>query len=282
MNIVLAGAFGKLGSEILRVLVKLGHSVLAVDLNQKDIGLPADSYRFSKIDVTDKSSLKGLFTDAELCISTVGLTGISKTHTNEDIDYQGNLNLLEEAKQAGVKKFIYVSVIQADSDDTVPMLNTKARFESVLKSCGLEYVIIRPTGYFYDIAKVFKPMIEKGKVTLLGRKDHYANVIDTRDLALFIAEHLCDEQITLEVGGKETYSYKQIATLFFEAAGKKPKFSYAPLWLFSLLIFINKKKATGKEAIIRFSKWTLTHDLVGEHRYGTLSFKDYIAQGDYI
>ena len=46
------------------------------------------------------------------------------------------------------------------------MLDAKAKFEAELKKSGLTWVIFRPSGYFYDIAKVFMPMIEKGKVTL--------------------------------------------------------------------------------------------------------------------
>ncbi len=44
---------------------------------------------------------------ADAVITTVGLTGVSSSITNYDIDFQGNLNLLNEAKRAGVKKFVY-------------------------------------------------------------------------------------------------------------------------------------------------------------------------------
>ena len=56
------------------------------------------------------------------------------------------------------------------------MVHAKYLFEEELKKSGLTYVIHRPTGYFYDIIKVFKPMIEKGKVTLLGKDPIYANI----------------------------------------------------------------------------------------------------------
>ena len=36
------------------------------------------------------------------------------------------------------------------------------------------------------------------------------------------------------------------------------------------------QKKNGKEAIIRFSKWTLTHELVGETVVGDASFAAYI------
>lgn len=276
MKIVLAGAFGKLGTDILKALVRDGHEVTAADMAIRDIPEIAGKYTTKQIDVTDKSTLDGLCTGADAVITTVGLTGTSATITNYDIDYQGNLNLLEEAKRAGVKKFAYVSVIKADQEKKVPMLHAKAMLEEQLKKSGIPYVIYRPTGYFYDIAKVFMPMIEKGEVTLLGKKDYYANVIDTTDLADFIVEHLNDENKTYDVGGTETYSYEETARLFFEAAGKPAVIKRAPVALFSMLAFMNKMKKNGKEAIILFSKWTLTNDLVGDNKYGKLSFKEYV------
>ena len=156
------------------------------------------------------------------------------------------------------------------------MLDAKAKFEQKLKESGLKYTIYRPTGYFYDIAKVFKPMIEKGKVSLLGAGDKVCNVIDTPDFAEFIVLHMCDDNKTYNIGGKETYTYRQIAELCAEAAGKQIKISSAPAWLFDVLAFVNKLKKNGKEAIIKFSKWTLTEEMVGDTRIGDHSFAEYI------
>ena len=276
MKVVLAGAFGKLGTDILKELVKANHEVVAADIITKELPDIADKYTSKVIDVTKPETLIGLCDNADIVISTVGLTGTSATITNYDIDYQGNLNLLNEAKKANVKNFSYVSVIKADSDPKVPMLHAKALFEQELKKSGLTYVIHRPTGYFYDIAKVFMPMIEKGEVSLLGKEDAHANVIDTTDLAEFIVLHMSDVNQTFDVGGKETYSYEEIAKMFFAAAGKEAVIKRAPVFLFDVLAFINKLKKNGKEAIIRFSKWTLTNELVGKDVYGDKSFKEYI------
>ena len=58
-----------------------------------------------------------------------------------------------------------------------------------LKKSGIEYVIYRPTGYFYDIAKVFKPYVDKGEMQLLkGYHDVKANVVDCPD---FVDNYYC-------------------------------------------------------------------------------------------
>ena len=277
MKVVLAGAYGNLGADIFKSLLKAGHEVVAADMIQRDLGVEGN-YTFKKIDVQDKATLAGLCDGADVVITTVGLTKTSAEVTNYQIDYQGNLNILEEAKKAGVKHFTYISVLKADKAPKVPMLHAKYLFEEELKKSGIAYTIHRPTGYFYDIVKVFRPMIEKGEVTLLGNDPVYANVVSTEDFADFIVAHMTDENKMYDVGGKETYSYEEIAKLCFAAAGKEPVIKRAPAMLFDVLAFVNHFKKNGKEAILRFSKWTLTEEMVGDTICGEMSFKQYIEE----
>lgn len=281
MKVVLAGAYGNLGADIFKVLLKEGHEVVAADMKERDIGVQGGNYTFKQIDATKPETMKGMCDGADVVITTVGLTGTSATVTNYDIDLNGNLNILREAQAAGVKNFTYISVIKADKAPKVPkvpMLHAKYLFEEELKKSGMNWVIHRPTGYFYDIVKVFKPMIEKGEVTLLGKDPVHANVISTEDFAEFIVKSMMEENKMYNVGGKETYSYEEIANLCFKAAGKEPVIKRAPAFLFDVLAFINKLKKNGKEAILRFSKWTLTEEMVGDTVYGDMSFAEYIQK----
>ncbi len=277
MKVAIAGAFGHLGYDVLKQAINKGYEVVALDIKEKDVE-EKGKYVFYPIDATKKETMNGVLDGVDVIISTVGLVSKSAKVTNYDVDLNGNLNLLEEAKKAGVKKFIYVSVIHAETAPDVPMLDSKYKFEEELKKSGLFYSIVRPTGYFYDIAHVFMPMIEKGKVTLLGKKNYPVNVIDTSDLADFIINHVeTSENSFDEIGGKETYNYEEIAKMFFAASNKKVKISRAPVFLFDLIIRKAKKKNDGSEAIIRFSKWTLTHAMEGSVKYGEKSFKEYIS-----
>ena len=278
MKVLLAGAYGKLGTDVLKTLVREGHDVLAVDMVTRDIDGIEGKYEKKKVDVTKPEQVKGICAGREVVITTVGLTGSSATVTNYDVDYQGNLNILNDAVKEGVKNFAYVSVLKADDPKAagVSMLDAKAKFERKLKESGLQYTIYRPTGYFYDIVKVFKPMIAKGKVTLLGKEPVSCNVIDTTDLADFMVKHMVDDNKTYNIGGKETYTYRQIAELCAEAAGKQIKISSAPAWLFDVLAWVNKVQKTGREGVLRFSKFIMTHDLDGDTVYGKASFKEYL------
>ena len=240
MKIVLAGACGNLGGDIFRSLLAAGHTVVAADVIERDLGLAGD-YTFRKLDVTDPAALKGLCDGADMVISTVGLTKASATLTSEQIDFAGNRNLLREAQAAGVKKFIYISVLKAD------------------RGAGV-------------------PMVEKGSVSLLGDGSVRANVIDTPDFADYITAHLDDPDGIVSIGGRETYTYAEIARMCFAAAGKPAVIRSTPAWLFDVLAFVSRCRRNGKEAVIRFGKWTMTRDMTADVHAGEHSFAEYIKK----
>ena len=274
MKVLLAGAFGHLGFDVLQSLLAAGHEVIAADMVTRETDL--SGYTPLKIDMTDREKLKGCCDGVEAVITTVGLTKASETVTAYDIDFGANKNLLDEAKRAGVKYFSFVSVLKADKGRDVPMLDAKAMFEKELKESGLTWTIFRPTGYFYDVAHIFQPKVEAGKVTLLKTKEPVrCNVIDTRDFADYIVAHMTDDNRAYDVGGKEIYTYEEIAKMFFAAAGKEPKISYMPAFMFDLIIAMAPK---WKKGVIRFGKWTMTEDMVADVKTGERSFAAWIRE----
>lgn len=274
MKVLLAGAFGHLGTDVLKSLVVAGHNVIAADMVVRET--PFGGYTPLQLDMTDKEKLKGCCKGVEAVITTVGLTKASENVTAYDIDYGANMNLLEEAKREGVKHFAFISVLKADKGRAVPMLDAKAMFEDELKKSGISYAIFRPTGYFYDTAHIFQPKVEAGKVSLLKTKEPIrCNVIDTRDFADYIAEHFADDNVSCDVGGTETYTYEEIAKMFFAAAGKEPVITFVPPFMFDLIIAMAPK---WKKGVIRFGKWTMTEDMVADIKTGKHSFAAYIKE----
>ena len=274
MKVLLAGAFGHLGQDVLKSLVDAGHEVIAADVAVKELDF--GGFTTMQIDMTDKEKLKGCCDGVDAVITTVGLTKASETVTAYDIDYGANKNLLDEAVAAGVKNFAYISVLKASKGKYIPMLGAKTQMEEALKASGITWTIFRPTGYFYDTAHIFQPKVEAGKVTLLKTKTPiHCNVIDTRDFADFIVEHMADENKEYDVGGTETYTYEEIAKMFFAAAGKEPNISYTPAFMFDLIILMAPK---WKKGVIQFGKWTMTEDMVAEIHTGKRSFAAYIKE----
>lgn len=274
MKVLLAGAFGHLGTDVLHSLVDAGHEVIAADVAVRDVDF--GGFTPMKIDMTNREALKGVCDGVDVVITTVGLTKASQTLTAYDIDYGANKNLLDEAVAAGVGHFAYISVLKAAKGKKIPMLGAKAKLEEALMAAPIKHAIFRPTGYFYDTAHIFQPKVEAGEVTLLKTKEPIrCNVIDTRDFADYIVEHMCDENVEYDVGGTETYTYEEIAKMFFAAAGKEPVIKFAPPFLFDMIIAMSPK---WKRGVIMFGKWTMTEDMVASVRTGKRSFAAYIKE----
>ncbi len=277
MNILLFGAFGHLGQALLKELDAKGHNIKAVGRTVRGDWTGSKRIETVQCDIMDKKCIKGICQDMDMVISTVGLTKASKEVTHYDVDYKGNLELLKEAIRSGVKKFIYISVIKCDEREDIPMLHAKYLFEKELEKSGMEYTIYRPTGYFYDIAKVFKPMIEKGEVKLFKNSKVSGNVVSVKDFSQYIVENLTSKRNeVIEVGGRETYTYEEIATMFFKAAGKPINISYVSPKVFDIIALVSKIKKNGNYANIKFGQWTLSNEMVASNCIGKDSFKEYI------
>lgn len=82
MKIVLAGAFGNLGAEILKVLCDEGHEVVAADLNQRPVAGTEGKYTFRSIDATKPETLRGLCDGAEVPWASRGLLPASPHTTS--------------------------------------------------------------------------------------------------------------------------------------------------------------------------------------------------------
>ena len=120
------------------------------------------------------------------------------------------------------------------------------------------------------------PMVEKGKVTLLGKKVLHVNPISTYDLATFIVSKLDEENKVYSIGGKERYTYYDIASLFFEAKGMDNVIKYMPPWIYSIVSFFTKDKSKGEKSFVKYYKWAFTNDLEADEKIGSSSFREYV------
>jgi len=114
-KILLAGATGYLGGYIVKELQKRSYSFRVIartseKLQQSDI----KANEILKAELDDADSLRDCCKDIDVVISTVGITRQKDGLTYMDVDYQANMNLLQEAKKGGVKKFIYISALNGE------------------------------------------------------------------------------------------------------------------------------------------------------------------------
>jgi len=148
-NVLLAGATGYLGGFLLKVLIERKNQVVAIVRNPDSLQNDHENYlEIKQAQVTRPETLRDICKGIDTVISTVGITRQKDGLTYMDVDYQANMNLLEEAKKADVKHFVYVSAINGDKHRNLKILEAKEKFVDALKASGLHYTIVRPNGFF--------------------------------------------------------------------------------------------------------------------------------------
>lgn len=191
-----------------------------------------------------------------------------------DVDFQANLNLLEEAKKSGVKRFIYVSVLHGAQLTQLKICMAKEKFVQALEMSGLDYCIIRPTGYFSDMEEFFT-MAQKGRVFLIGNGAHKMNPIHGEDLAKVCVDAARNKVKEIPVGGPDVLTHNQIAEIAFSASGNKKKISHIPDWVKKLVLFMLRTFSNSKiYGPIEFFMTVLSMDMVAP-QYGSRHLKIY-------
>jgi uncharacterized protein YbjT (DUF2867 family) len=237
MRILIAGSTGHLGRALVEVGLERGHEIVALARRPEKLARfeARRGFRSVRAEVTHADQLRGTCKGAELVITALGITLQRDGLTFRDVDYQGNLNLLQEAKCAGVGKFVFTSGYGIDDALDNAMYRAKKDFELALRASGVPYVIVRPTGFFSDMLMILD-MAKRGRVYLLGSGGGRINPIDLTDLAEFYYDHLADASVTLEVGGPRSYTFEEIARTALAAAGKPERVVHIPVALIAALL----------------------------------------------
>ncbi len=245
-KIIIAGSTGYLGSHLVKELQSQKTQFQAIARNEKrllDQGLEAR--QIIKAEVTKPTTLDRQLDNADVIISTVGITRQKDGLTYMDVDYQANMNLLHEAKKAGVKRFIYISVINGEKMRHLKIMEAKERFVDELKRSGLDYLIVRPNGFFSDM-KDFLDMAQKGKVYLFGDGHYKLNPIHGADLAKVILESVDAKEHELVVGGPDILTQNEIAEIALKTWMRPVKIIHFPDWLRKATMRIMKLFTSSK------------------------------------
>jgi uncharacterized protein YbjT (DUF2867 family) len=276
-RVLLAGATGYLGGYIAKELLGRSYPFKVLVRNpERLIEKNIEVTEIVQAEITKPESIQNCCEDIDVVISTVGITTQKDGLTYMDVDFQGNMNLLEEAKKSGVKKFIYISVLNGENLRHTALCNAKERFVEELKNSGLEYCVIRPNGFFSDISQ-FYGMADNGKIFLLDEGEYKVNPIHGEDLAAVCVDAIEKQDQEIKVGGPETLTYNKLAGLAFEVLGTKPKIVYFPRWVGSSLLKVAKLFMGSKSyGPMEFFLTVLGMDMVAPE-HGKHTLKEYFT-----
>jgi NADH dehydrogenase len=160
----------------------------------------------------------------------------SKGQTFDAVMGKGTENMVEAAKDAGVKRIIFMSALGAENMSTGYYKN-KMRGEKAVKESGIPYVIFRPSiqiGPGGEFVGLLKQLTMLPVVPVLGPGDYPMQPVYVRDVARYVVQALDDSRYTnqtFEVGGPETFEYNKMLQQTLSARSKKGLLFHAPLFL---------------------------------------------------
>ena len=277
-KVLVAGATGYLGHYLVKELKNQNYWIRTLARNVKKLDdLKEHIDEVFEAEVTKPESLNGICEGIDVVISSIGITRQKDGLTYMDVDYQGNKNLLDQAVENNVSKFIYVSVINAHLMKDLKGIQAKERFVEDLKSSKLDYTVIRPTGFFSDMLE-FLEMAKKGKVFLFGNGENEINPIHGSDLAEICVDAINEPEKEIKIGGPIVYTYKEIAELAFIVLNKPAKISTLPIWMIRIILPIIRTLTTSKTyGPLEFMMSVMTMDVLGE-LYGKYNLKNFFLE----
>jgi uncharacterized protein YbjT (DUF2867 family) len=245
--ILVVSATGSLGGRIARGLLAQGKQVRILDRQDPISAELAAQGRANTAeslveagaeavyaDLKDRASLDTAVADIETVITTATATQRGGDDTVPAVDLQGTLNLIEAAKAAGVKHFIYTSANGAMPDHPVPLFHIKGTCEAALEASGMAYTILRPA-VFMEVwigMVVGLPLMNQQPITLIGQGDHQHNFVSEADVAAFALAtvdnpHAVNQRI--DIGGPASYTWTQIVETAGRIMGVDLPLQYLPL-----------------------------------------------------
>ena len=279
MNLLIAGAGGVLGRELVREALARGDHVGALVLRKGELRvIEHPRLRIIEADVTKPEQLAGICKGIEQVISCIGITRLKGNLTHEIVDYRGNLNLLEEARRSGVAKFGFISPAGTELGfGHAPLIDAKHRFEQALQASGVPWVLFRSGGFFPDLAEM-KALAAKGPLYAIGKGDSRSTPIHIPDLAAIMLDEMGKQQnAVVGVGGPEDLSWRETCAICFEVQGRPPRIQRAPVWLCKLALAFLRPFSYRYWAMGKLLLFMSTHDVCTPRR-GKVRLRDYLAK----
>ena len=213
--ILVVGATGQVGGMIARSLLDQGQQVRA-------LVRPGSNYQPLveagaepvEGDLKDPASLFPACGGVDTVITTANSAQRGGDDNPQTVDLEGNRHLIDAAREAGVRQFIFVSALGASEENPVPFMQAKGKTEAHLRAGSdgrMAYTILAPNIFM----EVWMPMIIGGPlragqpVTLVGEGRRKHSFVSARDVAAFavaVVGHEAAMDRYFAIGGPEPLS----------------------------------------------------------------------------
>jgi uncharacterized protein YbjT (DUF2867 family) len=217
MTILVTGATGTIGRQVVEQLVKRGADVRAFVRNPAKASFPA-GVDVVQGDLLDVDSVRSAFSGA----STLFLLNAVVAD-----EFTQALIALNAAREAGIKRIVYLSVIHSDLYVNVPHFAGKFGVERMIEQMGVHATVLRPA-YFMGNDLTIKDVVTGYGVYPMPIGSKGLAMVDTRDIAEIAAiELLRREQSAvplpaerINLVGPDTLTGADVAAIWTEVLGR--------------------------------------------------------------
>jgi uncharacterized protein YbjT (DUF2867 family) len=236
--VLVVGATGMVGGEAARQLSASGVEVRGLARASSDpakvAGLERAGVSIVRGDLRQPESLAAACRGTDAVIATVSAMPFSwqSDNTIQEVDRRGQTALIDAAKKAGVRRFIFVA-FPHDPEVSFPLGDAKIAVEKHLKSSGLEYVVLQ-ANYFMEIWLSPAFGFDQGscKATIFGDGNNKLSWVSYRDVARTAVEAVSNRRARnaiLPVGGPQALSPLEVIANFEKLGGSSWQVNLVPV-----------------------------------------------------
>ena len=223
--ILVVGATGNLGGAVTRMLLAQRYPVRILVRPQSDYRTLAEAGAQVVLgDLKQPGSLSAACEGVDIVITTANSAARGGEDNPQTVDLEGNRNLIDAAKAARVKQFLFVSVLTADANSPVPFIQAKGKTEEYLRASGIPYTIFAPNGYMELMVAgvVGIPVMMGQPVTIVGGGRRKHSLISAGDVAAFILATIGNPAAInqkLLLGGPQPLSFRDAVAIYERVLG---------------------------------------------------------------
>lgn len=246
---MISGGTGFVGQVLTRHLVTLGKQVRLLLRPSKNtpalpVGVPVE---VAVCSMTDERGLRAAMQNVDCVIHLVGTEWLGSRAQLEEVDLAGSRLMASVARQANVRRIIYLSHLGADRASGFPLLKAKGLAEGYFIQSGVPYTIFRSAAMFGPgdhfttaLARLLKasPII----FMMPGDGSTILQPLWVEDLVTCIGLALDDENMVnqiVSVGGAEYLTFQQIVEQIMRVTGVRRRLVKVPAsYMRGLAIFM--------------------------------------------
>jgi len=236
LPILVVGATGLLGSEVVQLLAEAGHGIRVLLRPTTDPEKRRRLESFGNIeivsgDLKDAGSLNAACRGVGAVVSTASAIPPRQPDDSiEKVDELGHLALLAAAERASVARFVFISFAPFAKD--FALQRAKRKVEAALVASAIDHVILQPTFFTeFWLGPAIGFDLAGGHARVLGDGNQRVSWISFHDVARF-AVAACERpgfsNAILQLGGPDALSALEVVKIFEELGAPAPQLDFVP------------------------------------------------------